>query len=238
MKPSPRGMPGTMASSYAPWNSRYQQGPEGTYVPSANPKLLRFVRGCRASVVTCASVTWLALYSSLDKVTGEDSSDWNPLVCFPRPNASSGSVPIFHGNWMNCQIPVHNQIVKITVGYKYKDMCLPVRCAHLQPAVKSLDTPLGSHMGMNTLCTLARKRGRECVEVLRSTSGPTEIRTRVSAVRGQRPWPLDDGALPCEKFRGRDSNPDSTVQSRMSCLLDDPGMAIAVGCSPLPTLRW
>jgi hypothetical protein len=24
--------------------------------------------------------------------------------------------------------------------------------------------------------------------------GPTEIRTRVSAVRGQRPWPLDDGA--------------------------------------------
>ena len=53
--------------------------------------------------------------------------------------------------------------------------------------------------------------------------GPTEIRTRVSAVRGQRPWPLDDGALPLQKFRGRDSNPDSTVQSRMSCLLDDPG---------------
>jgi hypothetical protein len=26
-------------------------------------------------------------------------------------------------------------------------------------------------------------------------SGPTEIRTRVSAVRGQRPWPLDDGAV-------------------------------------------
>ena len=25
-------------------------------------------------------------------------------------------------------------------------------------------------------------------------------------------------------FRGRDSNPDSTVQSRMSCLLDDPGV--------------
>src|SRR5919205_4606773 len=79
--------------------------------------------------------------------------------------------------------------------------------------------------------------------------GPTEIRTRVSAVRGQRPWPLDDGALRACKidftypaplwvdqdvhkaafyanrwgFRGRDSNPDSTVQSRMSCLLDDPG---------------
>ncbi len=53
--------------------------------------------------------------------------------------------------------------------------------------------------------------------------GPTEIRTRVSAVRGQRPWPLDDGASPIQQFRGRDSNPDSTVQSRMSCLLDDPG---------------
>ena len=81
-------------------------------------------------------------------------------------------------------------------------------------------------------------------------SGPTEIRTRVSAVRGQRPWPLDDGAVRACKidstyplvpwagqevheasfdadswgFRGRDSNPDSTVQSRMSCLLDDPGV--------------
>ncbi len=63
-------------------------------------------------------------------------------------------------------------------------------------------------------------------------SGPTEIRTRVSAVRGQRPWPLDDGALPLQKFRGRDSNPDSTVQSRMSCLLDDPGViAVGMGCT-------
>jgi hypothetical protein len=86
---------------------------------------------------------------------------------------------------MNCQIPVHNQIVKITVEYKSEDMCIPVRCAHLQPAVKSLDTALGSNMGMNTLWTLATKRGGECVEVLRSISGPTEIRTRVSAVRGR-----------------------------------------------------
>jgi hypothetical protein len=75
----------------------------------------------------------------------------------------------------------------------------------------------------------------ECVEVLGSLSGPTEIRTRVSAVRGQRPWPLDDGASPLQKFRGRDSNPDSTVQSRMSCLLDDPGMTVVVGWPPLPS---
>jgi hypothetical protein len=33
-------------------------------------------------------------------------------------------------------------------------------------------------------------------EVFDFEDGPTEIRTRVSAVRGQRPWPLDDGALP------------------------------------------
>jgi hypothetical protein len=32
-----------------------------------------------------------------------------------------------------------------------------------------------------------------------------------------------------QKFRGRDSNPDSTVQSRMSCLLDDPGVIVVVG---------
>ena len=62
--------------------------------------------------------------------------------------------------------------------------------------------------------------------VLHFADGPTEIRTRVSAVRGQRPWPLDDGALPLQQFRGRDSNPDSTVQSRMSCLLDDPGVIV------------
>ena len=31
-----------------------------------------------------------------------------------------------------------------------------------------------------------------------------------------------------QKFRGRDSNPDSTVQSRMSCLLDDPGVIVVV----------
>jgi hypothetical protein len=34
----------------------------------------------------------------------------------------------------------------------------------------------------------------EGLEVLGLAGGPTEIRTRVSAVRGQRPWPLDDGA--------------------------------------------
>ena len=71
-------------------------------------------------------------------------------------------------------------------------------------------------------------------------------------MRGQRPWPLDDGAVHAYKieatysaaswvgwqvheagfyanswgFRGRDSNPDSTVQSRMSCLLDDPGVIV------------
>jgi hypothetical protein len=72
------------------------------------------------------------------------------------------------------------------------------------------------------------------VEVVGFSSGPTEIRTRVSAVRGQRPWPLDDGALPVQKFRGRDSNPDSTVQSRMSCLLDDPGVVVVVGWPALP----
>jgi hypothetical protein len=31
--------------------------------------------------------------------------------------------------------------------------------------------------------------------------GPTEIRTRVSAVRGQRPWPLDDGASMSNGYR-------------------------------------
>jgi hypothetical protein len=69
---------------------------------------------------------------------------------------------------------------------------------------------------------------RKCAEVIDFVDGPTEIRTRVSAVRGQRPWPLDDGALLLQKFRGRDSNPDSTVQSRMSCLLDDPGVIVVV----------
>ena len=78
---------------------------------------------------------------------------------------------------------------------------------------------------------------REYVEVFELPSGPTEIRTRVSAVRGQRPWPLDDGALPLQKLRGRDSNPDSTVQSRMSCLLDDPGVVVMVGWPPLINLR-
>jgi hypothetical protein len=68
---------------------------------------------------------------------------------------------------------------------------------------------------------------RGCSKDMDSLGGPTEIRTRVSAVRGQRPWPLDDGALPIGKFRGRDSNPDSTVQSRMSCLLDDPGVIVS-----------
>jgi hypothetical protein len=67
---------------------------------------------------------------------------------------------------------------------------------------------------------------RRCLAVFHLTDGPTEIRTRVSAVRGQRPWPLDDGASPFQLFRGRDSNPDSTVQSRMSCLLDDPGVIV------------
>ena len=67
---------------------------------------------------------------------------------------------------------------------------------------------------------------RRCLAVFDFAYGPTEIRTRVSAVRGQRPWPLDDGALPLQQFRGRDSNPDSTVQSRMSCLLDDPGVIV------------
>jgi hypothetical protein len=67
-----------------------------------------------------------------------------------------------------------------------------------------------------------------CLEVVDFASGPTEIRTRVSAVRGQRPWPLDDGASLLQEFRGRDSNPDSTVQSRMSCLLDDPGVIVLV----------
>jgi hypothetical protein len=67
---------------------------------------------------------------------------------------------------------------------------------------------------------------RGCLEVIDFSTGPTEIRTRVSAVRGQRPWPLDDGASPLQLFRGRDSNPDSTVQSRMSCLLDDPGVTV------------
>ena len=57
--------------------------------------------------------------------------------------------------------------------------------AHLQPAVKGLDTALGSNVGMKTLWTLARKHDGECMEVPRSISGPTEIRTRVSAVRGR-----------------------------------------------------
>jgi hypothetical protein len=35
---------------------------------------------------------------------------------------------------------------------------------------------------------------RGCLEGFDFADGPTEIRTRVSAVRGQRPWPLDDGA--------------------------------------------
>ena len=76
------------------------------------------------------------------------------------------------------------------------------------------------------LAYLARDAVREGMELLNSISGPTEIRTRVSAVRGQRPWPLDDGAAPFQLFRGRDSNPASTVQSRMSCLLDDPGVIV------------
>ena len=45
------------------------------------------------------------------------------------------------------------------------------------------------------------------MEIIDFTNGPTEIRTRVSAVRGQRPWPLDDGASSFQLFRGRDSNP-------------------------------
>jgi hypothetical protein len=41
--------------------------------------------------------------------------------------------------------------------------------------------------------------------------------------------------LPIQIFRGRDLNPDSTVQSRMSCLLDDPGDISALTTShPLP----
>ena len=70
-------------------------------------------------------------------------------------NASSGSVPIFRVNWMNCQSPVHNQIVNVTV--EYKDMCRPVRCAHCQQAVKSLDIARGSKMGMNTLANASQK---------------------------------------------------------------------------------
>jgi hypothetical protein len=44
--------------------------------------------------------------------------------------------------------------------------------------------------------TRGKTRVRKSVEVFDCADGPTEIRTRVSAVRGQRPWPLDDGALP------------------------------------------
>jgi hypothetical protein len=54
---------------------------------------------------------------------------------------------------------------------------------------------------------LGRDAVREGMELLDSISGPTEIRTRVSAVRGQRPWPLDDGALPLEQFPGQGFEP-------------------------------
>jgi hypothetical protein len=37
--------------------------------------------------------------------------------------------------------------------------------------------------------------GQVPMGISRFVDGPTEIRTRVSAVRGQRPWPLDDGAV-------------------------------------------
>jgi hypothetical protein len=57
------------------------------------------------------------------------------------------------------------------------------------------------------LAYLGRDAVREGIELLDSISGPTEIRTRVSAVRGQRPWPLDDGALPLEQFPGQGFEP-------------------------------
>ena len=57
------------------------------------------------------------------------------------------------------------------------------------------------------LAYLGRDAVREGMELLDSISGPTEIRTRVSAVRGQRPWPLDDGALPLEQFPGQGFEP-------------------------------
>lgn len=47
---------------------------------------------------------------------------------------------------------------------------------------RSMDTEMGSG-------------GERPSEVFDFLGGPTEIRTRVSAVRGQRPWPLDDGAV-------------------------------------------
>jgi hypothetical protein len=50
-------------------------GPEGTYVPPANQMLLRIVRGCRVSVVTCASVTWLALYFAARRKLAR--ADWD-----------------------------------------------------------------------------------------------------------------------------------------------------------------
>ena len=53
-------------------------------------------------------------------------------------------------------------------------------------------------------------------QVVNRASGPTEIRTRVSAVRGQRPWPLDDGALlllliPGQGFEPRFYGPEPHV---------------------------
>ena len=39
---------------------------------------------------------------------------------------------------------------------------------------------------------------------------------------------MEEGIIPeSGGFRGRDLNPDSTVQSRMSCRLDDPGVFLA-----------
>ena len=56
----------------------------------------------------------------------------------------------------------------------------------------------------------------EVLSVVDHSGGPTEIRTRVSAVRGQRPWPLDDGALliliiPGQGFEPRFYGPEPHV---------------------------
>ena len=58
---------------------------------------------------------------------------------------------------------------------------------------------------------------------------------------------MEEGIIPERGgFRGRDSNPDSTVQSRMSCRLDDPGVFLAkdqdtrrllLGYSEIATIR-